>query len=931
MAERIGSAYVRVFFRSSGEDLAKDIKDDKGFEKAGTQAAKQTGDGFNSEWTDQLRERMKNDEDYNKKTTTAYKSKMTKLRNDLNKFWEEERRNIDKGINRPFDDLDRDLVKMNNRFRQITANLPDFMELSHDSEDLDRRWQELDKTMQSVAGWAAGIGDGFGNTRRDVDDVGDALNRTDGKGRVFAYRLDTLRRRTERLKSAFEPVGRLVEKVFTPSRLTKFASSMRTVEHSFSRIGKVSETSARNDFFNIIAKSFGGIFNLASKVPAVFAKVAESLGGNVVKPLEEAGKAASTAGEEAAAAGEGVGSSLGSLAAAAPAAIAAIVAIEVVLGFAASAAMLLTGAVIALVAALAVALVGAVAAVYAALLPLAVGIGAVALAFASMDKKSKKVISDAIKPLKKELTDLGRVAERAFVNTLFDTTGKAIQPGRYKNLNAIKEALGSLKPIFRAAGRGLGDFTQEILAGFQSKGFQDFIKAISGFMPEAFRRVGRIAVNVGSFLGSVFEAAIPLAREFLGWLEGLTQSWANLGEGKGGGKIAKFFQDIGPTVDSVGHAIMEVIGLIGDLIAGPAQKEGGNMFQSIADNVHKFRDFLKQAEQDGSLEKFFKDAKRLAGQIGNAVINIGKFIAALDTQDNRDAVVAIAKGFNAVLRATIKVAHWVEFINHWIWKLGGKQIWTAIKSSITAVGTAFRLVAKVAKWAWDLVMKWGQKAHDSMHSLWGSVAGWFAGIGRGIARAFESAWNGIKRAGSAALSYIKNRWNELVTWFHGLGSRLTTAAGWASIGLTIGTTLGNALMTGLSGLPGQIVGLFTGLAGRIVSAIGNIVPHINWPSPPGWFSKLHLAAGGIVAGPTNALIGERGAEAVVPLTGPLNQVDPAVRQLAAFARGMTSGGGQTGRGGRTIDIGGITINTPTQDPFAVATQVVNRVAAASYI
>ena len=91
-----------------------------------------------------------------------------------------------------------------------------------------------------------------------------------------------------------------------------------------------------------------------------------------------------------------------------------------------------------------------------------------------------------------------------------------------------------------------------------------------------------------------------------------------------------------------------------------------------------------------------------------------------------------------------------------------------------------------------------------------------------------------------------------------------------------------------------------------------------------------LATGGLVLHETLARIGERGPEAVVPLTGPLSAVDPAVRALAAFARGE-SGGQITTRGGKTIDIGGITLITPTQDANAVAQQVVNRIAAASYI
>jgi hypothetical protein len=51
-----------------------------------------------------------------------------------------------------------------------------------------------------------------------------------------------------------------------------------------------------------------------------------------------------------------------------------------------------------------------------------------------------------------------------------------------------------------------------------------------------------------------------------------------------------------------------------------------------------------------------------------------------------------------------------------------------------------------------------------------------------------------------------------------------------------------------------------------------------------------FAYGGVLNTPTwfgNSLAGEAGPEAIVPLSKPISQVDPSVRALAAFARGMT--------------------------------------------
>lgn len=80
----------------------------------------------------------------------------------------------------------------------------------------------------------------------------------------------------------------------------------------------------------------------------------------------------------------------------------------------------------------------------------------------------------------------------------------------------------------------------------------------------------------------------------------------------------------------------------------------------------------------------------------------------------------------------------------------------------------------------------------------------------------------------------------------------------------------------------------------------------------------------------NNLIGESGREAIVPLDRPLGQVDPAVRELAAFAQGkfdylLANAVGKAG-----INASGWTIVTPTENPAAVADEVLNRLTALSY-
>lgn len=114
---------------------------------------------------------------------------------------------------------------------------------------------------------------------------------------------------------------------------------------------------------------------------------------------------------------------------------------------------------------------------------------------------------------------------------------------------------------------------------------------------------------------------------------------------------------------------------------------------------------------------------------------------------------------------------------------------------------------------------------------------------------------------------------------------------------------------------------------RIKTALGSI----KWPTPPSWvtngISKLPgFATGGLVTGPTRALIGEAGPEMVVPLARPLSQVDPAVRDVAAFAQGKMPAMASGGIGGGNIEAGAITVVTPYANPELVAEAVMDALA-----
>ncbi len=94
--------------------------------------------------------------------------------------------------------------------------------------------------------------------------------------------------------------------------------------------------------------------------------------------------------------------------------------------------------------------------------------------------------------------------------------------------------------------------------------------------------------------------------------------------------------------------------------------------------------------------------------------------------------------------------------------------------------------------------------------------------------------------------------------------------------------------------------------------------------------QYEFATGGTVYGPTRALVGEAGPEAIVPLNRPLSKVDPSVRWLSAIAQGKDpamAGGGIAGAQSRTVifEAGAIVVQG-ADDPRRAALEVADEVA-----
>ncbi|TFV33239.1 phage tail tape measure protein [Streptomyces sp. T1317-0309] len=139
----------------------------------------------------------------------------------------------------------------------------------------------------------------------------------------------------------------------------------------------------------------------------------------------------------------------------------------------------------------------------------------------------------------------------------------------------------------------------------------------------------------------------------------------------------------------------------------------------------------------------------------------------------------------------------------------------------------------------------------------------------------------FRSAGSSALGAAQSFGSSVTGFFSALPGRIASAL--SSVGSRIAGVFRSAAgsaRSAVSSLISGIVSLFSGLGSRIVGALGNIggqiVSKIKSGLPSAVRKYLPFAEGGIVYGPTHALVGEAGPEVIIPLTKPQR-----ARQLAA--------------------------------------------------
>ena len=183
-------------------------------------------------------------------------------------------------------------------------------------------------------------------------------------------------------------------------------------------------------------------------------------------------------------------------------------------------------------------------------------------------------------------------------------------------------------------------------------------------------------------------------------------------------------------------------------------------------------------------------------------------------------------------------------------KKSASEAWKSIEKTFSNIGKwfsdKFKQVQKSGKEAMDNVKKWFSDSYKSITKTFSNIGGWFKSK-------FQSAWTSIKSVFSGWGSFFSGLWTSIKSRF-------------SSIGSSLGTSMGNAVKSGLNKVISAIEKTINKGIGLINDAIGlaNKLPGID----VGKVKKLslpRLAKGGVLEQGQVGILEGSGAEAVVPL------------------------------------------------------------------
>lgn len=409
---------------------------------------------------------------------------------------------------------------------------------------------------------------------------------------------------------------------------------------------------------------------------------------------------------------------------------------------------------------------------------------------------------------------------------------KAFAKGVQPLLRGIGVLIGAFSPLLLEAGQAAAGLAERFAAWAVQAQKTGQLTQMIETMKATLSTIGGIVTNVGSILMSVFGSAAKEGGGFLGVVESLT------------GKIADFLAsaDGQKTLQSLFQALADIGAALAPVVLEIARVFGTELAPKIAEIATGIGPELKD---------FFTT-------LGDALsrIDITALVAAAAELLNTftPLLIPMAEIINLILMLSPLLTPLAIGLGIWTvaqWAINAAMLANPILLIITAIILLIGAIVWIATqttWFQDL---WGA-CWGGIKAAASAVADWWTG----------SFWPGVKSVfsaiGNAAVSAkdgVVNAFNAVVSFCKGLPGRISSAVSgmWNGITSSFKSAI-NAVISGWNGLSFTVPSVDMGPLG----SVGGFT--ISTPNIP------MLASGGIVTGPTLAMIGEGGDdEAVVPL------------------------------------------------------------------
>lgn len=522
-------------------------------------------------------------------------------------------------------------------------------------------------------------------------------------------------------------------------------------------------------------------------------------------------------------------------------------------------------------------------------------------------------ISADIHDLTAKLAEAG-VEIKGFADDVETSSGRSDRALKdtEKSMNGLDKASQDVRNSMNGHGPGLFGALGEVIGGVLKLGsvVQDGSRsfglwltqmdqgetAVSGFglaLAQAAPVLGYVSAGAAA-LGIVLGAIPALAGAAMAVLTALADTAGTVG--------FFFYAALGPVSLLIG-----LLGLLGGgfLLAGERAIKGGGIFKDLASTVGKvvgsFHDLIYTLGGDflPLFDRLASAAQTALGYLNHiAQLPLAQAFHSLATTGMAMLTKFLTEVGHA-LAQPFRLAVQLAFggpggranneIHGMMNQLGGFLFGTtgtatahrgAAKGAVVNQGDIAGALAPIRKWFDDLNLtkegkRWGKEIMSGLEDsgIGGSLGKWIVSVLGDAAKQGGIAF--VKALGWEVMSAIPRLENWIINEFVSMFGKLYS--GWVAWSNRTATQLEQAIGQAWTSIKGKAQSIWN----EIVSFIERpLSVHINWPGVPSAISKAlgfagsvvhgiasHAAAGGIFTRPTHRLIGESGAEAVIPLTG----------------------------------------------------------------